>query len=375
MLLLPSVLVSYSIVKDEKYPKGSIMKQSPILIALLIGVTTGAQAQPTLNALNDYQAPTERTYWSGDPSVVPADLTGEGRIWNFADWSQNSTLKQEVLDPANAPNGDAFPQADLAVTLGAVERYYQTSSNGNELYGFKGSQSGQEVQIEYLQPVQPYKRPFPYSDVQQDDGRRQYQVGAMGFTLDVTGSGTSTTEAIGSGTLQLPDQTYESTVLLRNKQTWQDSASVPFRGTTVINNTMISYTWYQPDRAYPIVRLDSLTLESESSFVENQSTATLAFYKSSPTGVAQQAKSAPAAKAYISNGQLNLKTDADRSQNLQLTLRTIHGKPIRQYQTSVAAGPQRQTFSLPPVASGIYILRAVPERNDQQPFTRKIRIR
>jgi hypothetical protein len=350
------------------------MRTGLILLAFLISAGTGLRAQPTLNAINDYQAPTERTYWSGDPAAVPADLTGQDRSWNFASWSQERTIEQEVLDAASAPNGDAFPDADLAVTLGAVERYYQTGSNGNELVGFKGSQGDQEVQIEYLQPVQAYKRPFAYPDVQQDSGRRQYEVGGMGFTAQVTGSGTSTTEAIGSGTLQLPDETFESAVLLRNEQNWQDSASTPL-GTTVINNQMVSYTWYQPDRAYPLVRLDSLSVESESNFVDNQSSATLTFYKSRSTGIEQEGKPSLAMKAYTSNGQLNLETNASRSQTLELTLRTIHGKPVRQYQASVTLGPQRQTFSLPGVASGIYILRAVPERDDRQPFTRKIRIR
>jgi hypothetical protein len=174
--------------------------------------------------------------------------------------------------------------------------------------------------------------------------------------------------------LQLPDETFESAVLLRNEQNWQDSASTPL-GTTVINNTRISYTWYQPDRAYPLVRLDSLTIESESSFVENQSTATLAFYKSRSTGVEQKANSPLAMKAYTRNGQLSLETNASHSQKLQLTLRTIHGKPLRQYQASLTPGPQRQTFSMPDVASGIYLLHAVPDKSDQEPFTRKIRIR
>ena len=350
------------------------MRTSPTVIALLISLATGAQAQPTLNAINDYQPPTTRTYWSGDPAAVPADLAGQSRTWDFTNWSQESTIKQEVLDAANAPEGDAFPEADLAVTLGAVERYYQTGNDGNALYGFKGSQGGQQVQIEYLQPVQPYKRPFAYADVRLDSGRRQYQIEAMGFEFEITGSGTSTTEAIGSGTLQLPDETFESAVLLRNEQNWQDSASTPL-GTTVINNQMVSYTWYQPDRAYPLVRLDSLSVESESNFVDNQSSATLTFYKSRSTGIEQEAKPSLAMKAYTSNGQLNLETNASRSQTLELTLRTIHGKPVRQYQASVTPGPQRQTFSLPGVASGIYILRAVPERDDQEPFTRKIRIR
>ncbi len=350
------------------------MRTGLILLAFLISAGTGLRAQPTLNAINDYQAPTERTYWSGDPAAVRDDLTGQDRSWNFTNWSQDSTFKQEVLNAGNAPSGDAFPEADLAVTLGAVERYYQTGSNGNELVGFKGSQGDQEVQIEYLQPVQAYKRPFAYPDVHQDSGRRQYEVGGMGFTAQVTGSGTSITEAIGSGTLQLPDETFESAVLLRNEQNWQDSTSTPL-GTTVINNTRISYTWYQPDRAYPLVRLDSLTIESESSFVENQSTATLAFYKSRSTGVEQKANSPLAMKAYTRNGQLSLETNASHSQKLQLTLRTIHGKPVRQYQASLTPGPQRQTFSMPDVASGIYLLHAVPDKSDQEPFTRKIRIR
>lgn len=334
------------------------------LLLLVIGpYLTNLMAQPVLSGINDYQLPTQSTYWVVDPDEVAISLGGEEKTWDFTNWPTNSTVKREVVTANQAPKGNEFPKADKAVLAGSIERYIQNQQEGDLLRGYVTEQDGEEILFELLNPVQIYKRPFGYTDEVQSNGRRRYETN--GQTL--IGTGNSSTNAIGWGTLQLPEATYDSVVLLRNEQNWQDTVQGPFNAT--VNSEMISYTWYQPDRPYPLIRFDSINVESD---LRNTTTTNLIHYQSESTGLESAVHQSMSVNAYVHQGNLVLQTKAQKPRTLNLRLYTLHGKPVHQYQKAISPGSQQQEMLLPEISPGVYVLKAVPANGNGQPVNQQI---
>ncbi len=198
------------------------------LTTILVLATTFnmVKAQTTLNKIHNYEVGNQRTYQSVDPGLIDPQIGGTNQDWDFKNWPEGTSVTQNVLDASEAPESETFPNANIAVQYGENTRYLKKQANGNMVRGFAGQQGGQQLEVTYLQPIRPYKRPFNYSQVHRDTGRRQYEI--MGFTNK--GTGTLRTKAIGSGTLTLPSGTYDSVVLIKSQQNWMDTPSSGFGG-------------------------------------------------------------------------------------------------------------------------------------------------
>lgn len=335
------------------------------LLLLLAGVVQVSEAQVTLQQIHNYEAGNQRTYKSVDPGLMDPKPGGANQNWDFSQWPEGSTVTQKVITASQAPEGETFPKADLAVQYGENTRYLKKQNNGNRVRGLVALQGGQKLQITYLKPIRPYKRPFNYREVHRDTGRRQYQI--MSFSYK--GTGTMTTKAIGFGTLKLPTATYDSVVLLKNKQSWVDTPSGGIGGN--VNTEMVTYTWYQSGKPHPLLRLDSM--EVKSSF-RNSTSANLIYFKQNTTSVEALSKRNFSINAFVSGNQLTVQSRSGTSSNLTLKIYTINGKPVKHYRMNLQSG-QQESLPLPPMASGIYLLKATPQNQPFKPVMEKIHVR
>jgi hypothetical protein len=332
-----------------------------MLLLMLSGIFQVSEGQVTLQQIHNYEAGNQRTYQSVDPGLMDPQPGGTNQNWDFSDWPEGARVSQQVTSANGAPEGEAFPKANIAVKYGKNTRYLKKEPGGNKIQGFAGRQGGQKIQITYLNPIRPYKRPFNYSEVHRDTGRRQYQI----MSLTYKGTGFLKTEAIGFGTLNLPSATYDSVVLLRNEQTWNDTPSVPIGGLT--STKMVTYSWYQSGKPQPLLRLDSLKVQSS---VINDTSANLIYFKQPTTSVETPSKKTLGIRAFVNGGQLTITSRSGKANDLRLQLYTMNGKPIKQFRAHLSAG--RQTFPLPPLAKGIYLLKATPKGSPRKPVLKKI---
>ena len=335
------------------------------LTALMVLATTlnMAEAQSKLNEIHNYEIGSERTYQSVDQGLIDPQPGGANQNWDFTDWPEGTRVSQRVIAASAAPEGASFPNANLAVKYGENTRYLKKQPNGNRILGFAGQQGGQQIEITYLEPIRPYKRPFENSEVYRDTGRRQYEI----MSLTYKGTGFLKTEAIGSGTLKLPSATYDSVVLLRNEQTWNDTPSVPIGG--LISTKMVTYSWYQTGKPQQLLRLDSLKVQSS---VINDTSANLIYFKQQTTSVETPRKKRLGISTYVNGGQLTITSQSASTDNLKLQLYTMSGKPVKQFNANLKSG--RQAFPLPPLAKGVYLLKATPQNQPSKPVLKKIPI-
>ncbi len=324
------------------------------------------KAQPTLESVENYEIGEERRYAIGYSDTVKTIPKGDSITWNFKDIGKQDSVFQEIIHPDSAEEGDEFPNADFAERYGSENVvFHQKDPKGNNLRGIR---SIQDILIEFITPFRVISLPFTYNDEYLDTGRREYN--ASGFTFK--GTGWIRTKANGWGTLKLPDTTYKNTLLVYNVQEWNDTSESQFGPN--INSDMITYTWYVGDKKYPLLRIDSIKINSN---LFSDTTASLRYFypkdtKDTGSGYPLNKPFAENTKVFKRANELIIQGDFSQRHNVRLNLLSLKGEQLRTRLMVFNTGWNKKYLSLHGLKPGMYILNGVNTQNGKPLFRRKI---
>lgn len=200
------------------------------LYSLVIGLTT-LQAQVVLNSSMAPQPGSLLHFQAIDePTAFSFDKSGQNLLWDFRGYPSHATDTVEYTDPANTPYPNAYPTANLAVTMTDGIGYIENNDAQELLLGVVGD-PGNGVQPMPFYPAMPLFD-FPYTYGSQMNTTSQVRVKMDGASFGMPGTDsvkyhmtlTTIREVTGWGTLVLPDATYEGALLESSKTIQVDSA-------------------------------------------------------------------------------------------------------------------------------------------------------
>ncbi len=335
-------------------------------------------AQPTLDSAEDYKIGNERQYVAGYPDSINSIKKGANITWDFNNLGKQDSFMQKILLPDSVEDGEQFPNADLVEWYGNGNKVFH--DKGSQVNDYVGLESSRDITIEFIRPVSILERPFTYNDQYLDSGRRQYTFD--GF--DVKGSGTSLTQAIAYGTLKLPDTVYNNTLLVRNYQDWRDTVDVPFV-TPVVENQVISYSWFTKNSTYPVLRFDTIQFYSDSDQAPDDANDTierLRYYKPLPkedpdtsdsTTFIQRKQDIVKDSRIVRKGdQLLIQGRFRRETKLYLSLVTIDGKPLASHRMTFEKGFDQEVVPLNDLSKGFYMVVGRSAQTGEKVLGKKI---
>lgn len=183
-------------------------------------------------------------------SIFPGS-SGKNRVWDFSKLKQktNSILTEEIVNANKTPYKKDFKEADFAEkNSDGTWVFYKINNNQNFLTGYVDDNS--KMKMMYSDPMLFAKRPVQFSDSITDTFKRTYTVNQM----DMTGSGTITIVADGTGTLILPNGTFENVLRIRIEIIQLDApvqyASWPSKS---IQKT---WTWFDNKHTSALLKID-----------------------------------------------------------------------------------------------------------------------
>lgn len=346
-------------------------------ISFLILVATfsinSASGQFAVDSAENYQIGNERQYALGYTDSIQNIQGGADTTWDFTHIGLQDSLKQQILDPDSTENGSEFPDATFVESYTNGNRFFHNRQPGGNLY--TGLKSFQDMLIDFIRPFKVIERPFAYKQTHLDTGRREYTFNS--FT--VQGTGHIRSEALGWGTIQLPDTTFDSTLLVYNQQIWQDTGE-SFLGDVVIDNKTVSYVWFTPDRSYPLLRLDSIKISSS---VTNDTSGTLQYYYPSKEKDSEDTGGGPGARlkpeqpdidAYYAENQILLEGDLSKSRHILIELSNLKGQRLLRQEKTIAQGTNRTSMPVDHLTPGIYILQMRSADSDQILLNQKVMV-
>ncbi len=218
-----------------------------LLVSLLI-------SQPTLTSTGVSPIIGDSYNLSSTNYVSPGN-SGANQTWDLSSLSTTSTATISVVNTSTTPQGNSFPNANLALSYGnSMFQYVKTSPTALQNMGLSNS----TITMPYSNPEDLLRFPFTYNDTYSDTWATQFMSGGYMFYR----SGTTTITADGYGTLITPAGTYTNTLRISVLQTYQDSAymGMPY----LISYTNQQYMWYREGLRGHIASLYSLTSSSSS---------------------------------------------------------------------------------------------------------------
>lgn len=202
-----------------------------VLTLLTLGILQcSLQAQVILNSSMAPQPGSLLHFQAFDePTAFTFEKTGENLTWDFRGYASHATDTVEYADPVNTPYPDAFPTANLAVTMTDGIGYIENNTAQELLLGVVGD-PGNGVQPMPFYPAMPlFDFPYTYGSTMNTTTQVRVKMDGASFGIPGTDSVkyhmTLTTNRIvtGWGTLMLPDASYEGTLLEKSETIQVDS--------------------------------------------------------------------------------------------------------------------------------------------------------
>ncbi|MCB0570532.1 MAG: PKD domain-containing protein [Phaeodactylibacter sp.] len=231
---------------------------SPILLSAQI--TIDASDVPPFGALLTTATDTLVAGLQAGPS-------GAGQSWDFSALAGQESTTNLVVDPAETPNGAAFPQATFAFQ-GADDFYSYAQVTADALLGLGGSASLVEgvgpVVLEFSPPQQLLPVPATFGSSFNNTYAFNLQldgsvINPLVDSVRVASSSSQSATIDAAGMLVLPDAAYET--LRQRVETITETAIeikffgawTPFETTT---DTTIAYEWWAKDGRGLVLSLD-----------------------------------------------------------------------------------------------------------------------
>lgn len=183
-------------------------------------------------------------------SVYPGPA-GKNQVWDFSRIRSktNSIFKEEIVRTDKTPYKKDFKNSDFAEkNSDGTWVFYKIHQNQNLLMGYADDKA--KMKMIYTEPMLFAKRPIQFGDSITDTFKRTYSVNQM----DLSGTGTITIVADGTGTLILPNGIFENVLRIRIETIQMDApaqyASWPSKS---IQKT---WTWFDNKHASALLKID-----------------------------------------------------------------------------------------------------------------------
>lgn len=226
------------------------MKKIYTLVTSLILISGASKAQLNLTqAINEPVVGDVDTRKDYDSTAALPKNTGTGQVWNFtslATTTNAATASTYTVPSAVAGNAN-YPTATIAQDNGT---FFKSSSNLFEMVGLETS----TVSLMFSNPaiIANWPVAYGYSNTDPVAGNVTTPLGNGTFT------GTITTNALGAGTLQLPNAiTYTNCLMLKTRLDVNATLSL---GTATL--VLTTYQYYHSSQKFPIVTITYTDLQS-----------------------------------------------------------------------------------------------------------------
>lgn len=219
-------------------------------IKFLIGFLPAvALAQPTIKHAEDFTIGTVLKFMKCKSDNVEAGKEGAKQIWDFSKLETlKDTMTEWMVDPAKTPQGDIFPNSNLAEKYSDGKYVYLDNKEKQSfLVGFVDERS--KIFIKYTDAVLIAQRPLTFGTKITDKYSEEFTVNNMDFV----GAGTATLIADAYGTLILPNGKYTNVLRVKITQSQKDTL-VQYNSISTTIST--SYIWFDETHTSALFKID-----------------------------------------------------------------------------------------------------------------------
>lgn len=303
---------------------------------------------------------------------------GQNQTWDFSDLTANSTYLDEFVTTSSteitysivfglpfSPNyapmakGEPFPIAlpsQLGVSLEDVFNFYKTSSSAFTLTGFGASVNGFPIPVQYqdgLDELVPL--PLNYNTTGSSSFRYEIAIPSLGF---YGRNATRNNIADGTGTLILPDSTFQNVIRLKSTQVYTDSIYIDQFGfgLALPEATEVKYKFLSPGNGWPL-------MEITANSIFGQEIISRVAYRVYPeiddTGIPQTAITGLEVYPNPASEILICRTECNHSGNLTYQMFDVQGKLVHEIRRENAAGTVMEFIPLQTLnlQSGLYFVK------------------
>lgn len=213
------------------------------------------------------------------PTGLSFNSAGPNVTWDFSQLTELSGASISAIDPADAPAGNLFPQANIALKLNdSTYSYCLIDETGFFYLGAQLSFSGYPITMIYSDHRRYIRYPFDYLDTENDLYKG---VSSMPPTeIRVTGDSEVIADAYGS--LILPYGTYHDVLRLTTIDVEIDSIFAQNIFISEISVTRAQFHWYGQNSASPLFSIEIIEGAGP--------TDTVAYYATTGAGIADVTK-------------------------------------------------------------------------------------
>ena len=223
------------------------MKKYKFIMAIL---PIGLMAQPIIKNAENFSVGTVLKFMNCKAENVEPGKSGAKQTWDFSKLETlKDTLTEWMVDPAKTPQGDIFPNSNLAEKYSDGRYVYlENKEKQSFLNGFV--EERKKIFIKYPDPVLIAQRPFIFGKTITDKYSEEFTVN----NLDFVGSGTATLSADAYGTLILPNGKYNNVLRVKIIQSQKDTLTQYNNISTTVSS---SYIWFDETHTSALLKIDA----------------------------------------------------------------------------------------------------------------------
>jgi hypothetical protein len=337
------------------------MKTKVLLFSILL-LTTHAMAQPTLTAMtNNPVAGDNFTAVTCDTTGVTPGVSGAGVAWDYHTLIATSSFPFNVVTCSSTPYCDSFPGSNLALSIvnTAIDTELEYLTTNANVFESKGQYMATAAFVYDTKPNVLLQYPLTYNATFRDTSIVYFSQQSPDYNITY-----KATNVDAYGTLILPSGTYNN--VLREHQISIQYDSIP-GNSPVYEGSYEFYGWFTSDFHFVLFEIDLDSSAGSSWSLDN-----VAYYTSSPTGIAQ-IKSVEAEIQISPNPAsdiINIKLSLAVVQNTSITVSDISGRVVGNINTNTLhTGTDILQYSVADLPSGVYIVHLV---NDTYNISKKL---
>lgn len=193
------------------------------------------------------------------PTGLSTDPVGENVTWDFSQLTNLHGATIEAIDPADAPYGSLYPQANIALKMNdSTYSYCLIDETGFFYLGAQMMQSGNPIIMVYSDSRRYLRYPFDYLDTENDP----YKGVSNAPPMEIRVLGDSEIGADSYGTVILPYGTYHDVIRLTTLDVEIDSIFVMTQFIDVVEVTRMQFHWYWQYSTSPLFSIEILSAGS-----------------------------------------------------------------------------------------------------------------
>ena len=292
-----------------------------------------------------------------------SEMTGPNQTWDLSDLQPiGETLTYNWVNPADAPGGEDFPNANYAVEVDFLSFFYDISGNEYNEVGYYLEFQGATAIETFSDAAVRYTFPLTYGTTGSDDYTSNTSF-SLGFEIESNGQ--LNWEVEGYGTAILPFGTFTDVLLLHVNDFTEDAQSVG--GTTFLTTLENEiYVLYKAGNPLPLAIFEEIITTD---FIGNVEVDYGGTTFNSQGGMNTQEETAAELRVYPNPVSNILNVDLTGKSVDELTLWTVDGRMVNNFSVR---NPGLMQLEMSALNAGMYILHA---RGENELYTACISVK